>query len=287
MVAVGIAAGVIAISACWSAGAADADPSATIVLEQNSGSIGLGSDTGKGKLFLKDGSVYAVTMDRYSLLGLGVANATSTGKVYNLVNVTDLSGEYSGIGHSASFWKGDGKSTLKNDVNNVRIELVSKLSGVIAEIGPHSAVLRLGDRLKGPDAPPPVAAAPAPVPVKAAPVPVALPKPTNYTLYFGFDKSRVNLANSGVLDSILADWKEKGATFRVVGHADMVGSAKYNMRLSQERANAVMQMLIKKGVPESNVVAVGVGQKDLAVQTGAGKRLRENRRVTLTVLTNK
>ena len=121
----------------------------------------------------------------------------------------------------------------------------------------------------------------------AAPTPVAISNPTNYTLHFGFNKARVNLANGGVVDSVLADWKEKGATFRVVGHADMVGSKKYNLRLSQKRAEAVKQLLIEKGVPATRIIAIGMGQKELAVPTKPGQRLSDNRRVTLTVVPTK
>ena len=284
----------IIMSAGWSAGAAEPDASGTLVLERESGSVGLGTESGKGELTLKDGSVYAVTMEAYSLLGLGFANISSTGKVFNLEKASDLAGEYTGTGMSAALGPGTGKSTLKNKANGVRIEMSSKLSGIIADIGLASVVLKVGERLKAPNAPPPVVAAPAPPIVKAAVVPPVKPvmtpaavtkdKPTRYTVHFGFNKSRVSLANTGVLDSVLADWKEKGATFRVVGHADMVGSARYNMRLSRKRADAVKKILIQKGVPASRIVAVGVGQQDLAVKTKRGKRLRENRRVTLMVI---
>lgn len=286
-VAAAVGATLIMMTAGWSAAAAEAEPSATITVKQVNSSIGMGFQSGEGTLALKDGSEYAITMDAYSLLGLGYARGISTGKVFNLEKAADLSGEYSGTEMYAAFGKGKGKSTLKNDSNKVRIVMESKLSGLSADIGVGSVIFRLGQRLKGPDAPPPVAAAPAPPPIKAAPIPVAIQNPTNYTLHFGFNKARVNSANGGVLDSVLADWKEKGATFRIVGHADMVGSDKYNMRLSRKRAEAVKQLLIEKGVPATHVIAVGVGQKELAVPTKRGQRLRENRRVTLTVLTEK
>lgn len=275
-----------------SGGAAEPEPSATITMEHDSAGIGIGWHTGGGVLRLKDGSEYAVTMDAYSIAGLGFSSVTSTGRVFNLEKASDLTGEYTGTGKSTSFRKGEGKATLKNDVNNVRIEMVSKQSGVRAGIGIGTISFKLGKRLKGPSAPAPVAMAPvskAPVPklVKADPPPVVVPKPTAYEIQFGFDKSRVNLATDRVLDSILADWKDKGAEFRIVGHADMVGSAKYNMRLSQKRAVSIKQALIKKGVPASYITAVGVGQKQLAVPTQRGQRLRANRRVVMTVLPKK
>ena len=267
----------------WHAQAADAEPSGTISVQYDNTGMGLlGFQSGEGKLTLKDGSVYAVTMDAYSLVDLGFAKANATGRVYNLEKASDFSGEYAGTGMHGALGKGQGKSTLKNVGNNVRLRMDARFSGALGGIGLDTIVFRLGQRLKGPDLPP-VAAAPVSLPERPAPLPVAIQKPTDYTLYFGFDKARVNLANRAVLDAILADWKGKETRYRLVGHADMVGATKYNMLLSQKRADAVKQTLIEKGIPAQSIVAVGVGQKELAVPTRRGQRLRQNRRVTLTV----
>ncbi len=276
---------VVMMSAVWPAVAADGEPSATITMTHDSSGIGIGWHSGEGKLTLKDGSEFAFTLDGYGIVGIGFANVTSTGKVYNLEKASDLSGEYIGTGESAVFGHGEGKAILKNKANNVRIEVVSSASGVRAGIGIGSVTFKLGKRLKGPDMPPPVATAPSPPPVKVAPLPTVTQKPTEYTLPFGFNKSRVNLAMQRVLDSIIAHWKGKAAAFRIVGHADMVGSEKYNLTLSQRRADAVKRAMVERGVPASLVTAVGVGQKQLAVTTKRGQRLRANRRVVPTVLT--
>ena len=137
---------VIMMTSGWSAGAAEAEPSATITMEHDSSGIGIGWHSGEGKLRLKDGSEYVVTMDAYSIAGLGFATVTSTGKVFNLKQATDLTGEYTGTGKSASFRTGEGKATLKNSVNSVRIEMVSKQSGVRAGIGIGSISFKLFER---------------------------------------------------------------------------------------------------------------------------------------------
>ncbi len=120
--------------------------------------------------------------------------------------------------------------------------------------------------------------------VKTTLAPKPVIKPTEYTLEFGFNKSRVNLVLGRKLDQILADWKGTGAAVRLIGHADMVGSEKYNRILSQKRADAVKDALIKKGLPASRISAIGIGQKDLAVKTKRGQRLRANRRVQLIIV---
>lgn len=275
---------VVVMSAAWHAVAANGEPSATITMSHDSGGIGIGWHTGKGKLALKDGSEYAFTVDAYSIIGFGFADVTSTGQVYNLNKASDLSGEYTGTGGASAFGQGEGKSTLKNDANRVRIELISKETGVRAGIGIGAVTFKLGKMLKGPRQ---VVKAPVQV-VKT--VPVQKPKielPPEYTLEFGFNKSRVSLALGRTLDKILTDWKGKAAAFRIVGHTDMVGSKKYNQILSQKRADAVKAALVRRGVSASNISALGVGQKELAVQTKRGQRLRANRRVLLIVLPKK
>jgi outer membrane protein OmpA-like peptidoglycan-associated protein len=47
--------------------------------------------------------------------------------------------------------------------------------------------------------------------------------------------------------------------FEVSGHTDTSGSADHNKQLSQKRAEKMKKELAKKGVPESDIVAVGMG----------------------------
>jgi outer membrane protein OmpA-like peptidoglycan-associated protein len=76
------------------------------------------------------------------------------------------------------------------------------------------------------------------------------------------------------------------AEFSVDGHTDSTGSEAINKKVSQKRANAVRDYLIKRGVDSSRVQAVGVGQsKPLSSnKTSAGRA--KNRRVEIRV-TNK
>jgi outer membrane protein OmpA-like peptidoglycan-associated protein len=67
----------------------------------------------------------------------------------------------------------------------------------------------------------------------------------------------------------------------VAGHTDVTGSHALNMRLSQARAEAVMNYLISKGVPADRLTARGYGP-DVPVATNATAAGRaQNRRVEL------
>ena len=50
-----------------------------------------------------------------------------------------------------------------------------------------------------------------------------------------------------------------GLKVEIQGHTDNVGSAKYNQTLSEKRAKAVMEYIIKKGIDKDRLSAVGYG----------------------------
>ncbi len=71
---------------------------------------------------------------------------------------------------------------------------------------------------------------------------------------------------------------------RIEGSTDNKGTAKYNMGLSERRANSVMEYLVNAGIDQNRLSAVGYGfSKPIATNaTDAGRAL--NRRVELTPL---
>jgi len=54
--------------------------------------------------------------------------------------------------------------------------------------------------------------------------------------------------------------------FEVSGHTDSSGDAAHNQALSEKRAAAIKRELVKKGVPESEVVAIGLGAGRMLVK---------------------
>ena len=71
------------------------------------------------------------------------------------------------------------------------------------------------------------------------------------------------------------------AKFSIDGYTDSTGSAKINQKLSEERANAVMNELIKRGVNKDNLEAHGHGASNPVAtnKTAAGRS--ENRRTEI------
>ena len=68
----------------------------------------------------------------------------------------------------------------------------------------------------------------------------------------------------------------------VTGSADTTGSAAANLRLSELRANNVLQGLVSRGIPVERFQVMAKGQTDLVVPTPAGTSEERNRRMEIT-----
>jgi len=86
------------------------------------------------------------------------------------------------------------------------------------------------------------------------------------------------------LDSLItkyADFLKTNTNYsaKIVGYTDSRGSADYNQKLSERRANAVMQALIEKGVNPSQLTAVGMGEADPIASNDTAAGRAQNRRI--------
>ncbi|MDP2079795.1 MAG: OmpA family protein [Pseudotabrizicola sp.] len=91
------------------------------------------------------------------------------------------------------------------------------------------------------------------------------------------------LASIGrIIDDILRD--NPGEVFLIEGHTDAVGSASYNLTLSDRRAESVALALTEYyGIPPENMVVQGYGEGELRIETQADER--RNRRAVVRVIT--
>jgi outer membrane protein OmpA-like peptidoglycan-associated protein len=74
-----------------------------------------------------------------------------------------------------------------------------------------------------------------------------------------------------------------GLKLQLEGHTDSVGGDDYNLKLSQERADAVRDFLAEQGVPVANISAVGLGKSDPVASNDNAAGRQQNRRVELVV----
>ena len=110
-------------------------------------------------------------------------------------------------------------------------------------------------------------------------------KVTLNNIYFNFGKTSLSGQSFPELDKLVKFIKENpGVSFEIAGHTDTEGPEDYNLILSQERAQAVVNYLVSHGVEHSRLVSHGYGETrpvDMGVTKEAQSR---NRRVELTVL---
>ena len=70
-------------------------------------------------------------------------------------------------------------------------------------------------------------------------------------------------------------------SIQVVGHTDSVGSEKYNMKLSEKRANSVANYLISLGIQASGIVSFGEGESNPIADNSTKMGRATNRRVEI------
>jgi outer membrane protein OmpA-like peptidoglycan-associated protein len=74
-----------------------------------------------------------------------------------------------------------------------------------------------------------------------------------------------------------------GLRMEAEGHADAVGTADYNQRLSERRAQSVRAFLVEQGIRSDNVTAMGFGESRPVATNETAEGRQQNRRVELVV----
>ena len=101
-------------------------------------------------------------------------------------------------------------------------------------------------------------------------------------IQFDFNSAKVKPESQQALSNLAQALQSKdllASTFAVEGHTDGAGRADYNMKLSQQRADAVRSYLASNGVLDSRLNAVGKGSTELA--NTADPLAADNRRVRI------
>ena len=139
-----------------------------------------------------------------------------------------------------------------------------------SEYSSHNVLASLSVRF---GAPPPAPPAPPPPPVVQRQV---------FLVFFDWDKDTITPQGMDVVRQAADAWRAGGmVTIHVTGYTDASGSAGYNQRLSERRANNVANALQRFGVPRQAMDVSGRGKNDQRVPTADGVREPQNRRVEI------
>lgn len=101
------------------------------------------------------------------------------------------------------------------------------------------------------------------------------------TVYFDFNSFTLNNETRNILNKFIASGKATSVAF--FGHTDQMGSTEFNEWLSIQRALAVRDYLMSKGLKQNNIsVLRGFGAERLITDQPDSASRRLNRRVTIT-----
>ncbi|WP_052338383.1 OmpA family protein [Luteimonas huabeiensis] len=127
----------------------------------------------------------------------------------------------------------------------------------------------------------------------AAPLPSSFLEKLSADGLFAFGRASIddfNPAGLAALDELAERLNARPLEIvHVIGHSDRIGNDRANLRLSEQRANAVRDYLIERGVPAGRITAVGRGSVEPVVdcegQRGDALKdcLAPNRRVEVRI----
>lgn len=104
-------------------------------------------------------------------------------------------------------------------------------------------------------------------------------------LHFKTGSAEIEASSKKVLDQLADYLKRKPTlTIEVVGHTDNVGDDAANLKLSQQRADAVKRYLISKGITTGRIKTKGMGETKPIASNDSDEGRAENRRTEIKVL---
>ena len=103
-----------------------------------------------------------------------------------------------------------------------------------------------------------------------------------YGIHFDFDKAVIQPDSNALLDDITTALKQFPKwRLRITGHTDSTGDAAYNEELSMNRANAIKQALVERGIDAARLETLGTGEKQPVASNDTPEGQALNRRVEL------
>ncbi len=103
---------------------------------------------------------------------------------------------------------------------------------------------------------------------------------------FAYNKAEILAASDDLLNDVATVMKQHPEVkkIRIEGHASSEGPDKYNKELSDKRAKAVMEFLIKAGVEPERMEAIGYGEERPIADNDTEEGREKNRRVEFNII---
>ena len=111
--------------------------------------------------------------------------------------------------------------------------------------------------------------------------------PLTATLKINFQSSKaIILKNSHAEIDKFVEFLKENDNYEIIifGHTDNSGDKEKNKQLSKDRAKAVMEALIERGIKLTRLTAIGMGSKNPIVDNATPEGRAENRRITIEII---
>lgn len=104
-------------------------------------------------------------------------------------------------------------------------------------------------------------------------------------VYFDFDKWTLKSESTPALKELLKQLQEKPSMkIEIAGHTDNKGSDEYNLRLSQRRADSVIEWLINHSIDANRLLAKGYGETVPVASNETEDGCAKNRRTEVRII---
>jgi outer membrane protein OmpA-like peptidoglycan-associated protein len=112
---------------------------------------------------------------------------------------------------------------------------------------------------------------------------IAQEAPESLKVYFDTGSASIGTEQAETLDQAARLFRDGNPIVMIVsGVADTVGSPDFNLDLSVQRAESVVQGLTDRGIPVGRLQVIGRGNSELEVDTADDVAERENRIAEIT-----
>lgn len=104
-------------------------------------------------------------------------------------------------------------------------------------------------------------------------------------IFYDFDKATLRNESKSELERLVQLMNEnKTMKIELSSHTDNKGTDQYNVKLSQARAQSVVDYLIEKGISKDRLVAKGYGESKAVALNDTGEGRQQNRRTEFKIL---
>lgn len=110
-------------------------------------------------------------------------------------------------------------------------------------------------------------------------------KVVTYDILFDFNKATIKPESMNEINRIKSIMDQNpNLRYEVQGHTDAVGDAASNQKLSERRAQAIVDKMVELGVSRSRLVPVGKGESEPIANNDTEEGRTKNRRVEFVVI---